>query len=262
MLLDLDEFLTAPDHARPRGKRTSKWWERPSLSLSVALRLFSQRGADVIRVHWRVYGANSIDDNPTCATLPTFRMPATHLCYQHRTFKTLFRARPGLVPWTSMPIKLPHQQVEHTAHTFSANGTNISSCVLQNSSHEMNSPCSIHAMPPPAHGQELLVLRHYVTRSRSEWTRKMRLYTAMKPCTAAVPNSRYTARVGTMCDEKRYSPEWANRTFSILNARWAPGWPNHQFKLRVNNRCGAHWMIQPTPDLAERRGERDPRHGR
>ena len=255
MLLDLDEFLTAPDHSHPRGK----WWEHPSLSLSGALRLFADRGADVIRVHWRVYGANGIDDNPTCATIAAFRMPATWPCYQHRIFKTLFRGVPGLVAYSALPAKLPHQQVEHTFGTFSANGTNISSCVLQNDSHSMESPCSIHGMAPPSHGHELLVLRHYVTRSRSEWARKMRLYKAMRTCTAAVPGSRNNKTTRNhLCDATRYSADWANRTFSMLNSRWAPGLPNHHAKLRVNTRCGAHWMAQPTPELAERRRERDP----
>ena len=255
MLLDLDEYLTAPDHSKPRGK----WWEHPSLSLSGALRLFSRLGADVIRVHWRVYGANDVDDNPTCGTVATFRLPATWSCYQHGIFKTLFRARPGLVPFVRMPAKLPHQQVEHTAGTFSPNGTNISGCVLRNDSHLMESPCSIHGMPPPAHGHERLVLRHYVTRSRSEWTRKMRIYKVMQSCSAAIPGSgnNKTRRI-SLCDGNRYSPEWANRTFSVLNARWAPGEPNHHFKMRTATRCGASWMVQPTPELAERRRERDP----
>lgn len=237
MLLDLDEFLTAPDHSWPRGK----WWERPSLSLSVALRLFSQRGADVIRVHWRVYGANSIDDNPTCATLPTFRRPSNHDCPSHRIFKTLFRARPGLTARRAAAQR-SRAPFEDSAHTFAADGENISACVLSRAASSGTSRCSLSGMPPPLAGFEALVLRHYVTRSRGEWARKVAFAKRARRCSAVavadeVANaSRRSALSAATCDEGvRYSRAWANRTFEFLNQPWkSPALAHH---APYFNRC-------------------------
>ena len=88
--------------------------------------------------------------------------PAMHHCPQHFVFKTIFRARPGLSPF-SFEGKLPHQQVEDSPHTFASNGSNISACVLDATSRNFNSPCSVHGYLPPNHGRELIVLRHYVS---------------------------------------------------------------------------------------------------
>ena len=85
-----------------------------------------------------------------------------HHCPQHFVFKTIFRARPGLSPF-SFEGKLPHQQVEDSPHTFASNGSNISACVLDATSRNFNSPCSVHGYLPPNHGRELIVLRHYVS---------------------------------------------------------------------------------------------------
>lgn len=178
-------------------------------------------------MHWRVYGANGIVDNPTCSTLATFRTPATWDCWLHRTFKTLFRARPGLIPFGGG--HLAHQQFEVSAATFSANGTNISGCVLHSDSHKMMPPCSIGGFQPPGH--ELLVLRHYFTRSRTEWTRKMQTYQSH-----VLPHAELRASLGTK--SYRYTPDWANQTFSELNARFNPRLI-HDARRRNANRCGA-----------------------
>ena len=136
-------------------------WEIPSLPLPLALDYFTRRGAEIVRVHWRVFGANGIESNPSCAVLASFVRPAMHHCPQHFVFKTLFRARRGLKAF-DFEGKLPHQQVADSLHTFASNGSNISACVLGPTSRNFNSPCSVHGYQPPNHGRELVVLRHYV----------------------------------------------------------------------------------------------------
>ena len=51
---------------------TPTQWEHPSLPLPLALDYFTRRGAQVVRVHWRVFGANGHETNPTCAVLARF----------------------------------------------------------------------------------------------------------------------------------------------------------------------------------------------
>ena len=236
LLLDLDEYLTAPDHMpishAPSAMASTvaverRWWERPSRPLSDALAFFASLGADVVRVHWRVFGSGDDEqDTPpaafvrgsppsppppggVCTTLDAFLRPTHAACSLNRNFKTLFRARRGLRPWRARPEKSPHQQVAHSRYTFASDGGDLGRCVLNESeSNEFRSGCSIHGHPPPADGTERLVLRHYFTRSRDAWRRKMALYRLVGTC-----------RRNPVCDRNRYSPEWARRTFDALAER-------------------------------------------
>ena len=133
-------------------------------------------------------------------------------CPLNRNFKTIFLSHSGLAPFTARPEKLPHQQVAHSAHTFGSDLSNLSACVLNESlSAPFGSPCSIHGHAPPRPGRELLVLRHFMTRSLNEWRRKMAYYRLIQACTES-----------TSCDRHRYSREWAEKTYKLLSDR-SPG---------------------------------------
>ena len=53
--------------------------------------------------------------------------------------------------------------------------------------------------------RELLVLRHFMTRSLDEWRRKMAYYRLVQACAGS-----------PVCDRHRYSREWAEKTYRGL----------------------------------------------
>lgn len=147
-LIDVDEFIQVPPQFEFR--------------LNDVLQIFDQWKADIVRVHWLVFGPNSIASNPSCSVLNTFRRPAWRSCVTNKEFKTLFRNKRGLQAVPSNFKYIAHRQVQGPNY-FTADGINFTATV----SNEFG-------VPAPQH--PLLEIRHYITRSVTEFQVKIARY--------------------------------------------------------------------------------------
>ena len=168
LLLDLDEFIQVPIEA--------------DHNLAGVLRTFELWGADLVRIHWLVFGPNNILENPTCAVLSTYLRPAQRYCTHHQFWKSAFRAKPGLFPSRK---NLAHYQVVERRNFFLSDGTNLSR-LAQTNKIDPNRTLGT----PPAH--PLLQLRHYATRSEGEYLRKVRRYQMASISSQGFVPHRYT----------------------------------------------------------------------
>ena len=97
LLCDLDEFLTLPNSEHT--------------SLPDVLGLFAQRGASLIRLPTRSYGANGVKSNPSCEVLGTFPTATEAWCQYNFMWKSIMRAKPGWRAKTEVCIKGDHRKV-------------------------------------------------------------------------------------------------------------------------------------------------------
>jgi len=239
MLIDLDEFITVV---------------QPEHTLSRVLRTFSSWGASLVHVNWVVFGSNGVHKNPSCATVNVFRRPARRRCLENRIFKTMFRSTGSLQPFkggkellNGGELLLGHIQVaEQASGWFAADGVNVSQCVEAGECRKCQRcfckklPCYAAVAPLPE--QPLLVLRHFVTRSRDEWFSKIATYSATSVKNLQNYTSRYTLQTSTEGGEPR-SARFDSFGDARLNNSCGPSTHefSHSFLHASLNHSGHAW---------------------
>ena len=170
MVMDLDEFLTV---------------SMPGRNLSGVLQTFSHLGANKVNVNWLVHGANGRTQTPAgFRVLGMYQRFLTPRCEWNHVYKPMYRARAELVAY------FEHHDYFSVAswepHEFGANGINATWC---RRNHQcvfiprtpLQKRCSLcpsrHTARTMGRGKKpLLVLRHYMTKSFEEYSRKMAFY--------------------------------------------------------------------------------------
>ena len=186
----------------------------PRTIMSV-LGTFSSLGAELVIVPWRVHGPNRVNSNPSCATQRMFPIPTDLSCPYNNLFKPLFRMKSTLQPLSPHDTNA-HHLFNETLNEFAADGTNISSCRSKvpfckfcsavppevNDAHS-KFICPVPPLPKVARPKyPMLELRHYMTRSASEYRIKMHHY--------ADPGARHG-------NSRRYTGPGSEELFKRLN---------------------------------------------